>query len=162
MEQENKNRITELETKVKKLEGLFDMLKIPGNIPNEIVEAFVQRGFLIWDGDLTFEAGVGGNTFNNIFIRYLNKRYLNGLPSPLVRYTANALTNVCSATGHGFTDGSNITFYSTGTLPGGLDNIAASYFVFNATEDTFQVTTDGINPVDITSIGDGVQYAQTF
>lgn len=162
MENENKNKIIELESKIKKLEDMFNALKIAGTIPKEIVEAFIKRGFLAWDGDLTYVAGAGGNTFQNIFIRYLNQRFLQQLPYPLKRFTAVAATDTCHSIGHGFTDGSNVTFYTTDTLPVGIDNPAGSYFIFNATEDTFQVTTDGISAVDITSAGIGVQYAQTF
>jgi len=162
MENENKNKIIELESKVKKLENIVESLKIAGTIPKEIVEAFVKRGFLMWDGDISFEGGVSGNTFQNIFIRYLNQRFLQQLPYPLKRFTAVAATDTCHSIGHGFNDGNNVVFYTTDTLPAGLDSLIVTYFIFNATADTFQLTTDGINPVDITDAGVGVQYAQVY
>ena len=162
MENENKNKIMMLEEKVKKLEDFVASLSIAGMIPKSFVEALITRGFLAWDGDLTYEAGASGNTFNNIFIRYLNQRFLQQLPYPLKRFTAVASTNTCHSIGHGFNDGNNVTFYTTDTIPGGLDSLIDTYAIFNATADTFQLTTDGINAVDITTAGVGVQYAQAY
>jgi len=162
MENENKNKIAILEGKVKKLEDFVASLNIAGMIPKSFVEALITRGFLAWDGDISFEGGAGGNTFNNIFIRYLNQRYLQQLPYPLKRFTAVAATNTCHSIGHGFNDGNNVTFYTTDTLPGGLDSLIETYAIYNATADTFQLTTDGVSAVDITDAGVGVQYAQVY
>ena len=56
---------------------------------------------------------------------------------------------------HGFTDGTRISFSTTGTLPTGL-SAGTSYFVIGATTDTFKVsTTSGGAPIDLTAIGTG-------
>lgn len=156
------DKILILENRIKELERKFSLLENAGTIPKNIVDALSSRGFLLYDGDIVFEGGVSGNVFNNIFVKYTNQKFILQLPYPLKRFTVNTSTEVCTSVGHQLADGNNIQFYTTDTLPAGLDSLISTYAVLNATADTFQVTTDGVNPVDITSVGVGVQYVQVY
>lgn len=76
-------------------------------------------------------------------------------------FTVNVGTDTISNTGHGFWNDSQLTFTSTGTLPGGLA-AGTVYYVINRTDNSFQVSeTVGGGPVDITSSGSGTHSAHT-
>lgn len=68
----------------------------------------------------------------------------------------NATTNVISVTAHGLTIGNEVLFAAQpgSTLP---DGIAAGtlYKVMSVATDSFQISTDGVTPIDITSTGSG-------
>jgi len=162
MDIETKNKIAQLENKIRELEDKFKLLTNYSTIPLDIVNAFVGAGFLKYDGNLDFTGGVGGNVFPNIFVKYANSRFLLSLPYPLTSFIANSTTDTCYAKGHSLNDGNTVVFYTTDTLPEGLDSLIETYAIINATADTFQLTTDGINPVDITTDGVGIQYVQPY
>lgn len=80
-------------------------------------------------------------------------------------FTANATTNVCTATDHQFADGTRVRLTTSGTLPSGL-SLATDYYVISRTGDTFQLSaTLGGSAVDITTTGSGThtvtQQAET-
>lgn len=83
-------------------------------------------------------------------------------------FTADASTNTLTSSSHGLNNGEVINFDTSDTLPGGLskyleevdtfifDTVGETYYVINATTNTFQVsTTHGGSAVDITSAGIG-------
>lgn len=70
-------------------------------------------------------------------------------------FTADAGTDVVTASAHGLTNGQRVRLTSTGTLPAGL-SAAIAYYVVNKTTNTFQVSlTSGGAAVDITDAGTG-------
>lgn len=78
-----------------------------------------------------------------------------GLAPAGVSFTADAGTNVLTASAHGLADNDVVSVSSTGTLPGGL---AADtyYYVVTSTTNTFQLaTTRGGSAIDLTSAGSG-------
>ena len=167
MENENKNKIVSLENRVKELEDFIRSLKLPGTIPNEIVEAFIGRGFMnVGTNELVvyYEGGVGGNLFTEKYrtTRYGNKTEYLQYPGGIKLFTVNTTSNVCQSPNHGFLAGQYVVFRSTGTIPAGLDSLVDTYTILSTTQDTFEVTTDGINPVDITDVGVGQHYAFAF
>lgn len=70
-------------------------------------------------------------------------------------FTADAGTDVLTASAHGLTNGQRVRLTSAGTLPAGLSAVVA-YYVVNKTTNTFQVSaTSGGSAVDITDAGTG-------
>lgn len=79
-----------------------------------------------------------------------------------VAFTADAGTDVCTAAGHGFTNGQFIRVGTTNTLPGGL-SADADYYIRDATADTFKLApAPGAAAVNITSAGTGTHRASRF
>lgn len=70
-------------------------------------------------------------------------------------FTADASTDVISATAHGLSNGDHVAFWSSGTLPAGL-SAGVEYFVRHVQTDSFKVslTWEG-DVVDITDTGSG-------
>lgn len=167
MDTETKNKIIALENEVRDLKTKLNSIFSLSNFPNELENILIQRGFQnVGESELqvTHEGGVGGNTFLNKYrqTKFRNKVEYYTYPDGVKQFTVNTTTNVCYCPNNGFIDGRYFLFETTGTLPAGLDSTIDTYWVINATQDTFQVTTDGVNPVDITSIGTGDQYASTY
>lgn len=81
-------------------------------------------------------------------------------------FTVDDTTDELIDASHGLTDGDAVVLTTTGTLPGGLDDVDADgnevpYWVVNATTDRFQVATSvGGSPVDITDTGTGTHSYQ--
>ena len=70
-------------------------------------------------------------------------------------FTVNDATNTIEIVAHGFANGKQMYFTSTGTLPGGLST-NTRYYVINTSTNNFQVAlTPGGAAVDITSAGTG-------
>jgi len=74
-------------------------------------------------------------------------------------FTANATTNVLTATGHPFANGDIVRLHNSGgALPAGLDQ--TSYYAVGVSGNTLQVSlTEGGAAVDITGAGTGTHYA---
>lgn len=152
----------DIEKRLKKIEDFISSLKNVNTFPKEIRDVLTTLGFLFFDASITYEGGAGGNVFEQIFVKYLNqKKMISVSPLPFV-YVVNSVTaNTCSF----ITSGINpldlgtawVTLYTTDTFPGGLD-LAVSLLIINATATTFQLSADGVNPIDITSVGVGTQY----
>lgn len=162
--------LTALQNQVNELKQRLDNLSRADTIPVEIVEALISRGFLKHDGEITFTGGVGGNVFSQMFIRYLQARSIIGFsPSPFGFVVKSVSGNTCACTDSNVdmaeieSAGLPIFFYTTDTLPGGLDNPVATYFIFNASGNEFQLTTDGgLTAVDITDVGSGVHFFSQY
>lgn len=84
-------------------------------------------------------------------------------PTAIAGVTANAGTDVLTATGHDFVNGTRIKFTTTGTLPAGLST-AITYRVVNISGSTFKVALEAnynkvnrtaSSAVDITDTGTG-------
>ena len=80
---------------------------------------------------------------------------------PMVFVVKSIADNTCYISGDNI-DHSNFIDYacllsSSGALPGGLD-LGIALYIINATKNSFQLSTDGINPLDITSKGTGTHY----
>lgn len=165
---ENEEKIRTLEMKIIELETKLNSLFSISDFPLDIENILIKRGFYnIGDKELVvyYESGVGGQSFTEKYrtTKYREKNeYQSFSNSGLKPYTVNTTSNVCNSTNHGFTDGQYIVFRTTDTIPGGLDSVITTYWVLNATADTFQVTSDGVNPIDITSSGAGEQYAFVY
>lgn len=68
-------------------------------------------------------------------------------------FTADAGTDTLTSTAHGLSNGDVVLLTSIGTIPGGI-NTAVSYYVINATANTFQISENrGGSALDITSTG---------
>lgn len=69
-------------------------------------------------------------------------------------------TNTITITDHGFADGNKLVFSSTDELPEGISS-GDTYYVVNATTDTFQISTSvGGSAVSIISVGSGIHTVQ--
>ena len=83
-----------------------------------------------------------------------------GLPTG-TDFTADAGTDVLTATSHGLSDNDQVILSSTNTLPAGL-SVNTIYYVISATTNTFQLsTTEGGSAVDITDTGTGTHSFHT-
>jgi hypothetical protein len=71
----------------------------------------------------------------------------------------NASTNVITVTSHGLSTGNEVLIQAQAgsTLPTGLVS-GTIYKVIGTTTNSFQVSTDGVTPIDITSTGSGTFY----
>lgn len=108
-----------------------------------------NSGFYFWvsatiDGSIIPYTNSGSGTF---FFRAINNRSC----------AVSSSTDTITSPAHGFTNGDKIQFYA-GTMPGGLsENV--TYFIVNATTDTFQVSaTAGGSAINITSDGSDVHW----
>ena len=156
-----------LQQQIDELKKEIDKLKSPTTFPIEIENALIQRGFQnVGDKELVlyYEAGVGGNAFTEKYrlTKFRNRQEYESYGNGIKQFTVNTTTNIVTSQNHGFIDDQYISFRTTNTLPVGLDSLIDTYKVLNATADTYQVTTDGVNPVDITSLGVGEQYAFVY
>lgn len=78
-----------------------------------------------------------------------------------VTFTANASTNVITASGHTRINGDKVRVSTTGTLPGGL-SANTDYFVISVSGSTFKLSlTSGGGEIDITSTGSGTHSLGT-
>ena len=50
----------------------------------------------------------------------------------------------------------------TGAFPSPIAPLVYSYVILNSTQDTFQISTDGITPINITNTGTGTFYAIAY
>lgn len=162
---DNEEKIRILEAKVAELETKLNSLFSTSSFPLQLEDVLIRRGFYnLGERELTlyYSGGVGGNVFRST---HRLERFRNISSYGVIPYIVNTTDNTCYAPNHGFFDGRYISFLTTDPnvgLPAGLDSPITTYWVINATQDTFQVTTDGVNPVDITSTGTGDQYAYTY
>lgn len=149
-------RIEELERKIEELTSTTDL-------PLELKNALVRNGFLRFRENVYYEGGASGNTFKNIIVDYGNEKIVlapAGLFTPIA-FTVNTGTDTCTSVGHPFSDDHQVFLSTTGTLPAGLNSVD-SYWIISSTADTFQLSLDGVNPVNITSTGTGTHYATYF
>lgn len=127
-------------------------------IPIEVQNALIARGFMFFDSAVRFYGGASGTFTDYIYAKYLNKKSLIQVTNGLVPFTVNITTDTVLSVNHGFSDGQQVILFSTDTLPSGLD-LLTSYWVMNATADTFQLSSDNISVDDITDVGVGSHYA---
>ncbi len=152
----------DIEKRLKKIEDFIESLKNPNTFPREIKDTLVSLGFLKFERSIEYDAGAGGNHFENIFIKYLNQiRMLSVSPLPYTYVVNSVSANTLSFIGTDINPldlGTTwVLLYTTDTFPGGLD-LAVELLIINPTATTFQLSADGVNPIDITSIGVGTQY----
>ena len=155
-----------MEERIKKIELFIESLKNPNTFPKEISDALVNLGFLKFDGSISYDAGAGGNHFEEIFVKYLSKRSMLSVSQIPFIYVVNSIVdNTLSFISEGISpldiQGLSIILYTTKTFHSGLD-LAVSLTVINTTATTFKLSSDGINPIDITSVGVGTQYLSLF
>ncbi|MBW4421769.1 MAG: hypothetical protein KME13_21545 [Myxacorys californica WJT36-NPBG1] len=103
-----------------------------------------------------FEADGGALQFQTVFLIANGHATAN---KTLTDASVNAATNVITATAHGLINGNEVIFSVQGgsTLPTG---VAANtiYKVMSVATDSFQISTDGVTAIDITSTGAGTFY----
>jgi len=145
---------TQVETLTKFMNDMMDFSRIPIEVEN----ALVARGFMKFDKPVRFYGGASGNFTDYIYVKYLQKESLIEVINGLVPFTVNTTTDTVLSTNHGFSDGQQVILFSTGDLPSGLD-LLSSYWVMNATADTFQLSSDNITVDNITDNGVGNHYA---
>lgn len=153
-----------LQQQIDELRQEMNNLKSADTIPLEVQNAFIKRGFMKFDSNLTFYGGTKGMAFYYIFTEFENQKALFSItPSTDFKiFSVNTSTEICTSLNHGFADGKQLLLYSTDTLPGGLDAAGVSFWVMNTTTDTFKLSSDGTNVSNITSNGVGTHYAQLF
>ncbi len=165
--EDEKDKIIRLENELNDLKTKFNELFNSSTFPIILENVLIQRGFYnLGEGEMKVyrEGGVGGNMFESK-IRRVKYRNVDELQNGLKSFIVNATTNVFFSKNHGFIDGQYIEFYNTnpaGDFPAPIAPLAFSYLVLNATQDTFQISTDGINPIDITNTGTGTFYAIAY
>jgi hypothetical protein len=77
-------------------------------------------------------------------------------------FTANAATDVCTATAHNFSNGWALQLTSSGTLPAPLV-AGTTYYVINATANTFKLAaTSGGAAINLTTAGTGTHSAALY
>lgn len=109
-------------------------------------------GFLMEDGSL-----YANNTYQAL-VKVLKGK--NGVDAGTT-FTANAGTDIITATAHGLSAGHLLILTSTTTLPGGLSPFTI-YYVINTTTNTFQLSaTPGGSIIDITDAGSGTHSFHT-
>lgn len=128
--------------------------------------------FMRLTGGYSYDAGAGGHTFVNYFGQQNVVSGLTGeASSPALfeiprlstyRYSITDLVNnIATIVGTTIADGSRFSIVTTGTVPAPLDTLT-TYFAIGVTPTTFKFSTDGVTPIDITTIGTGIQYLFFF
>ena len=160
-------KITRLERELNELKIKFNELFNSSTFPITLENVLIQRGFYnLSESEMLVyrEGGVGGNMFESK-IRRVKYRNVDELQNNLKPFIVDPTTDVFFSKNHGFKDGQYIEFYNTnqtGAFPSPINTLLNSYTVLNATQDTFKITTDGINPVNITKTGTGTFYATAY
>lgn len=151
-----------MEERIRQLENRINELERPNKLSDNLRKLLIAEGFLKFEKELWFTSGAN-IAIINMFIKAKDSDYvLSALPNDYFKeFTVGISANTIITKGHGMPSGSQVVFYSTGTLPSPLNN-GISYYVINPTADTFQASIDGINPIDITNLGIGVHYWQYF
>lgn len=154
----------DIEKRLKKIEDFIESLKNSNTIPRDVKDALLNVGFLKFDRSIEYDAGAAGNHFEKMFIRYLNQRKMLQISPLPFTYVVNSVSgNTLSFVGTDINPldlGTTwVLLYSTDTIPDGLD-LALSLTIINPTATTFQLSYDGVNPLDITSKGAGTQYIE--
>lgn len=153
------NETQNLQQQIDELKTQVERLLSPVDFPLEFKNALIKQGFIKWKEDLFYEGGAGANFFKNILVDYNNTTSVISITDVPKSFTVNTSTEVITCPAHGFSDGDIVSFFTTKSLPGGLDSPSATYTVKNATDGTFKVSTDGgTNTVNITSVGEGTHY----
>lgn len=114
------------------------------------------------NGEITLTGGLGRRSAylqNSEYVASDGTRWYRVTPYAYTAagttVTANASTDLLTATDHGLAVGSRVQFTTTGTLPAGLST-STDYYVIDRTGDTFQVSaTLGGSTVNITDTGSG-------
>lgn len=167
---DNEQKIKQLENRVNELEKKFKSLENGFSIPPNIVEALISRGFQnVSNNELVLysEGGVGANTFVSKYrvTKFCNKNEYYDYSNGIKHYSVNTSTDTCFSPNHGFNDGNYLSFLTTDSgvgLPSPIDTTLNTYYVINATQNTFQITIDGINPINLTDGGTGEQFAFAY
>jgi len=154
-------KIEELIRKVDELTKKVNDLYSSATFPLDVQIALTKKGFLFYDKTLIYEGGAGGNVFRGLVVKYKEDSDFISVGQKLIQFSVNTTSDLCYATNHNLSDGQTVSFYSTDTLPGGLDNTVLTYTIVNATTDTFQVD-NGSGTVNITTNGTGVHFVQPY
>ena len=97
-------------------------------------------------------ANAVASVIDNFYDKYL------GVMADSVAFTANAGTDVITATAHGLSDGDPIRLTTTDTLPAGLA-ASTDYYVRDKATNTFKLAaSSGGTAIDITNTGTGSHY----
>lgn len=126
-------------------------------------QTILNEYFLSKIASFTF-TNSGGQEIGTILVKQQNKIYAIDVLGSLILFTADDTTDVLTigpdlVTGQQATvnDGNRVFLVSTDTLPSPLvDNV--EYYIINSTGTTCQISSDGINPIDLTDTGTGTQY----
>lgn len=162
-----KDKIIRLERELNELKTKFNELFNSSTFPITLENVLIQRGFYnIGDGFMFLyrEGGVGGNMFESKVrtVKYRNVDEIEGGYKPFI---VDPTTDVFFSKNHGFKDGQYIEFFNTnptGAFPSPINTLLYSYVILNSTQDTFKISTDGINPINITNTGTGTFYAIAY
>lgn len=161
------DKIIRLENELNDLKTKFNELFNSSTFPIILENVLIQRGFYnLSEGEMKVyrEGGVGSNMFESKVrtVKYRNVEEIEGGYKPFI---VDATTNIFFSKNHGFKDGQYLEFYNTdkgGAFPAPIAPLTYSYVILNSTQDTFQISTDGVNPVDITNTGTGTFYAIAY
>lgn len=132
----------------------------------EIIIAIKENGKYEQDPPLAIESTWVWDATNEVYVLELNTDTAtmnaalshDGYGTPFT-FTADAGTDVFTATGHGLSDGDVVHVSTTGTLPAGL-SANTDYFIISSTANTFQLSlTTGGSAVDVTDAGSGTHSA---
>jgi len=159
-----KNQILELQEQVTKLSEKLEEFTNPALMPDVFVQTLIEKGFLRYTNEITTFTNASGRDFISMFVDYTNKTGLINF-DPLSSYrifTAN-VSDVCTSIGHGLSNGFSVSIMNQGGgLPAPL-NTSTTYYVINATTDTFKLATSpGGTEIDITTVGTGTHYILPF
>ena len=151
-----------MEERIRQLEERVRQLEKPTQLNGDLRKLLISDGFIKFEKELWFTSGANLEIVN-LFVKVKDNDYvLSALPTGYFHeFTVGVSANTIITKGHGMPPGSQVVFYSTGTLPAPIQN-GVSYWVINPTTDTFQASSDGVSPIDITDIGNGVHYWQYF
>lgn len=162
-------KVLELENKIQELEERIAQFTDPSLISEDFLGILTDKGFMRSVGPtvLTY-TNPSGREFWSRFVTWGNNQSLYQIDNYVdtagvnrrsyVEFTADASSDVCTAQGHGLSDGQDVRIYTTGSLPGGL-NTQSLFFVRDATTDTFKLAaTLGGAAINITSNGSPFNY----
>lgn len=120
----------------------------------------ISNDFLSIVGSREYTGGAAGHTFLDFLVKQGSYSGIIGQDTSIT-FTVNATTDVFTVTKYAVNDDSRCYVQTSDTLPAGLDG-GVTYWVINSAGLTFQLSTDGINPVDVTTTGTGLQYLVFF
>lgn len=149
-------RISQLEKRIKELEE-------PNFLNQKLKNLLITNGFVFAENIIDFQSMAGVN-FLTLMTKIKNQKIaIDCYPGDYLKeFFADVSNDLIVSKSHGLSNGTQITFKSSGTLPAPISE-QISYYVINANDNDFKISlTSGGTAINITDGGVGIHYWYYF
>lgn len=152
-----------MEERIKQLEKRVKELEEPSFLNARLKNLLITNGFVFFNKELRMSSAGANIEYIQLFLKAKNNDYvISATPEYYYKeFIADISDDTIISKNHGLEDDKQIILFTNGVLPAPLQ-LDTSYWVLNPTSDTFNLSTDGVNPINITSSGIGIHFWQYF